>query len=132
MVVGSRAVLAYANGMHEMSLASNLLEMLRQEMEKHGATRLVEVRVCYGLLANVVPESLEFAVMALTEGTPLAGAKVTMQPISPLLRCVGCGCEFEPGDARLAVFSPCPQCGEDFGHTVLRGKELYLDSIEVE
>ena len=47
--------------MHEMSIVSSLLEMVKQEMQKNNATKLVLVRVKYGRLANLVPEAMTFA-----------------------------------------------------------------------
>ena len=118
--------------MHEMSLIVNLLAIIRQEMEKHHAKRLLLVRLRCGVLANVVPESLLMAFEVQTSGTSLAGAKLELQEEPLRLRC-GCGREFSPDATfRAAIFSVCPGCGEEMGHTVLAGKELYVEHIELE
>jgi len=119
--------------MHEMSLACNLLEIIRQEMEKHHARRLLLVRLRCGVLANVVPEALSMAFEVQTSGTSFAETKIELQMEPLCLRCGGCGREFSPeGTIRATIFSVCPTCGEEVGHNVLTGKELYIDYIELE
>jgi hydrogenase nickel incorporation protein HypA/HybF len=119
--------------MHEMALAASLLTIVRQEMEKHRAKRLLLVRVRCGILANVAPEALSMAFEVQTNATSLAGAKLELQ-LEPLhLRCGGCAREFFQNTAtRASIFSACPACGEEIGHTILAGKELYIEHIELE
>lgn len=118
--------------MHEMSMAVSLIGIIREEMEKHGATRLARVRVRCGVIANVVPESLSMAFEVMAQGTPLEGAELILEEEALRLACGACGVEFSPAERTAAQFSPCPACGEEFGHTVLAGKALYIDNIEVE
>lgn len=119
--------------MHEMSLATSLLTIVRQEMEKHGAKRLVLVRMRCGALANVVPEALSMAFEIQIQDTPFVGARLVLQEEPLRLACGGCGLEFAPEPGMPgALFSGCPSCGEEIGHKVLAGKELYIDHIEVE
>lgn len=118
--------------MHEMSLTNSLLDIAREEMKKHGASRLLLVRVRYGALANVVPEALSMAFEVLTQGTDLEGARLELDEEPVILACGDCGREFAPPPAAAGMFSACPHCGQDFGHRVLSGKSLYLDHLEVE
>ena len=117
--------------MHEMSIAQSILDIIKQEMEKNGLTRLVKVKVKFGRLTNTVPEALETGFMALTAGTPLESAVFELEEITARYSCFSCGKEFSPGETgRLLV--PCPHCGEELGHKVLAGKELFIDYIEAE
>ena len=118
--------------MHEMSLVMSLLSIIRQEMEKHGAARLVRVRVRHGALANVVPEALGMAFEVQTVDTDLEGAELELVEEPVRLACGSCGHEFMPAPGPALRFSACPVCGEELGHRVLSGKELYIDHIEVE
>ncbi len=118
--------------MHEMSIAQSLIGIVSEEMAKHGATRLVSVRVRHGALAAVVPHALTFAWEALTQEGPLAGARLDMEEIPVLLRCSSCGREFTPAECDRLLLIPCPACGEDLGHEVLEGKELYIENLEAE
>lgn len=118
--------------MHEMSLTVSLLAIVREEMQKHGAGTLILVRVRYGALANVVPEALSMAFEVLTADTDVDGARLEMIEEPVRLLCGGCREEFAPPVPATSLFSACPLCGEEIGHTVLSGKELYIDHIEVE
>ncbi|MDR4028135.1 MAG: hydrogenase/urease maturation nickel metallochaperone HypA [Bilophila sp.] len=47
------------------------------------------------------------------------------------LKCSRCGQTFSP--ARQKRFSaPCPFCGEEQGHSIGAGRELYIQSMEAE
>jgi hydrogenase nickel incorporation protein HypA/HybF len=118
--------------MHEMALTTNLLQLVREEMQKHGASRLLRVRVRCGALSNVVPEALSMAFEVLTQGTEWEGAFLDVQTEAVRLACGECGKEFTPEAVASSVFAPCPHCGQEFGHGVLSGKSLYLEHLEVE
>ena len=118
--------------MHEMSIAESLVTMAREEMAKHQASRLVRVRVRHGVLSGVVADSLVFAFELLVKDTDLEGAFLETVEEPLRLACGACGHEFESGRTSAALFAPCPQCSEDFGHRVLSGKEMFLDQMEIE
>ena len=117
--------------MHEMSIAQSIVDIIRQEMEKQGLTKLIRATVKFGRLTNTVPEALETGFMAVTLGTPLEAAVFTLEEIPVRYRCFACGKEFSPEEPNR-LLAPCPHCGEELGHTVLSGKELYIDCIEAE
>lgn len=117
--------------MHELSIVQSLLALIEDEMTKHGKETLVTVKVRHGRLASVVPEALEMGFEVLTAGTRLAGAKLLLEETPVVLRCRTCGREFTP-DVPSAAFAPCPECGEELGHTVLSGRELYIEYLELE
>ena len=99
--------------MHEMSVVTSLLSIVREEMEKHDVHRLLLVRVRYGALSNIVPEALSFAFEALTAGTDFEGAVLETEEVPITLK-------------------PCPACGEQYGHSMETGRELYVQHIEAE
>ena len=110
--------------MHEMSLVTSLLSIIREETERHALHRLLQVRARYGALANIVPEALPVAFEALTAGTDWEGAVLQAEEIPLSLK-------FSP--ARQKRFSaPCPFCGEEQGHSIGAGRELYIQSMEAE
>lgn len=117
--------------MHELSIAQSLLAVIQEEMAKHGKEKLISVKVKHGRLAAVVPEALDMAFTVLTEETPLAGARLDLEELPVRLRCRTCGREFVPEGGTLPL-APCPACGEELGHTVLSGRELYIDYLELE
>ncbi|MFZ5812279.1 MAG: hydrogenase maturation nickel metallochaperone HypA [Thermodesulfobacteriota bacterium] len=117
--------------MHELSIAQNLLAIIQEEMHKHGTPRLISVKVKHGRLSAIVPEALEMAFEALTIDSPLAGARLDTEEVPLVLSCRACGKQFSP-ESTDYVFAPCPQCGEEIGHTVVSGKELYIEYLELD
>jgi len=117
--------------MHEMSIVSSLLSIVREEMEKHGARRLLVARVCYGALTNIEPEAMTLAFEALTRGTELAGAKLELEEVPLVVRCGGCDTGFTPA-GRDFLEAACPACGCREGHIFMNGDELFLQHLEAE
>ncbi len=113
--------------MHEMSIAQNLIEIIEEEMEKHGAKGLRSVRLHIGKLSAVVPEALSFCFGVITEGTALGGARLDMEIIPLQGHCQGCGDEFEIVDYAFV----CPSCGSTRIETIA-GQELSIVELEVE
>ena len=117
--------------MHEMSIAQSILDIIQQEMAKNNLTTLIKVKIKHGRLTNTVPDALSMAFECLTVETPMQSAVFELEEIPSRYQCTKCQHEFSPEDpARL--FVPCPSCGEEFGHTVLAGRELYIEYIEAQ
>ena len=76
-----------------------------------------------------MPESLQYCFEILVKDTPHEGARLEITVLPLRLRCSQCGKVFG-GEGQDALWEPCPDCGEQFGHVVEQGKELYLDRIE--
>ena len=117
--------------MHEMSIVTSLLSIVREEMSRHNVSKLLLVKVRYGVLTNVVPEALVFAFEALTAGTDLEGARLETEEIPLTLRCAACDREFTTTDNSI-FRAICPFCGCDEGHMPMNGRELYLQHLEAE
>lgn len=113
--------------MHELSLAQNILDIVEQEMTRHGATRATLIRIDVGEFTAVVPESLSFCFEVITRGTPLEGVKLEMNPVPLTGRCKGCGEEFKIRENNFI----CPWC-ESKDIETIAGKELLVKEIEAE
>ncbi|EHJ46542.1 hydrogenase expression/synthesis HypA [Solidesulfovibrio carbinoliphilus subsp. oakridgensis] len=117
--------------MHELAIVQSLLAIIEEEMAKQENKRLLTVKVKHGRLSAVVPEALEMGFETMTMDTAIAGAKLVLEETPVVLRCRACGREFTP-EVPSAAFAPCPACGEELGHTVLSGRELYIEYLELE
>lgn len=115
--------------MHELSIAQSILSIIEEEMAKNNLTKLGKVTVVNGELAGVIAEALEFAWQAITIDTDRESSTIEIKEMPVILRCLTCGNEFSPEGS---TFAPCPKCGEELGHEVLQGKELYIENIEAE
>ncbi len=116
--------------MHEMSIAASLVEIVKEEMAKHSATRLLLVRVRYGKLTNIVPEALRMGFEAFCTEESLQHAELELEEVPLRVKCSGCGEAFVPDNDEL--YLPCPRCKHEFGHEILTGRELFVDHIEAE
>ena len=113
--------------MHEMSIAQSLIEIIQDEMEKHGASVLRSVRLHIGQMSAVVPEALSFCFQVITEGTALEGARLDMEVIPLKGSCRKCGSEFEIKDYAFV----CPICaGTEIDS--IAGQDLSIVELEVD
>lgn len=115
--------------MHEMSIVQSILGILREEMVKHDGQKLKKVVIKNGALAGVVTESLQFAWDALIPGGEFDGAVLEIVEVPLKVACGDCGEVFKPEHTRCM---PCPKCDQLLGHNVLEGKEMLIDSIEID
>lgn len=113
--------------MHELSIATSILDIVREAVptSQHTAVRGVRVRV--GALSGVVPESLDFSFAAITAGTPLQWSSLVIEKVAVRCRCNACGHEFS---SEVPIFV-CPACNS-YETTMLQGNELQVVEIELE
>jgi hydrogenase nickel incorporation protein HypA/HybF len=93
--------------MHEMALASGMLDIVEAAARAHAAKRVTGVRLEIGALSHVAPEALAFCFDAVTRGTLAEGATLTIDATPGRAWCMPCGATVATarrGDA-------CPHCG---------------------
>ena len=115
--------------MHEFSTCQTLLKIILQELDKvkNKPVRLKKARVLAGLYYGLMPASLKAAYKVLSKDTPAEGSTLLVKTVPLKLRCHQCGWQ---GATRAICFF-CPKCGAG-NLEITGGKELYLESIEVE
>jgi hydrogenase nickel incorporation protein HypA/HybF len=110
--------------MHELSIASAIVEIAS---EHAAGRRVTAVQVAVGRLRQVVPSALEFAFGLVADGTPVEGAALEIEQIEAGGACRRCG-----ADSALTSFPlACAACGS-LDVDVLRGEELYVESLEID
>ena len=112
--------------MHELSIAQNIISVVRQELEKHGGGVVRRVRLKVGDWSGVEAESLSFCYQASVQETPLEGSELDIERVPLRCSCPSCGAEFE-GDRFSRA---CPHCGEPRTE-LLSGTELEIVDFEV-
>ena len=113
--------------MHEVGIASSILECVAAEAKKHPGAQLVSVCVRIGELSNVDKDALDFAFEALTRETELEHLKLVVEWCPRRQKCTACSEEFAVQDFELA----CPTCGSA-QTTCISGTELDIAYIELE
>lgn len=114
--------------MHELGLVSGILDVVLQTAREAGASRVVSVSLRVGDMAEVNPESMDFAWEVLRDDDPLtAEAELTVAYVRPRSVCAACGHEFEHDRFHLR----CPACGSPQTR-LLAGREMDIVSMEIE
>lgn len=107
---------------------TGVLDAATKAAHEAGATRLLGVKLSIGEMTEAIEDALVFAWEALTEGDEFTqGADLEINIVRPKSRCLECGAEFEHD--RFSMF--CPEC-DSFATELLAGRELQIDSIEVD
>jgi len=114
-------------GMHELGIATSILEHVQAEAQRHPGRRISKVGVKIGELSGVDRDALQFGFEVLVKDTEWEPLVLEMEYVPRMQRCSKCACEF-----RMEDFDPhCPRCGE-FSTQCISGEELDIAYMEVE
>ncbi|WP_189954271.1 hydrogenase maturation nickel metallochaperone HypA [Streptomyces alanosinicus] len=112
--------------MHELSIATAILEQAEEIARADGTDRVTAVTVRVGELAGVVPDALHFAFEVARDGTALAGAALVVEQVTALAWCDGCAEEFAVG---MPPFFWCPSCDRP-SQCLRSGRELEISGVK--
>ena len=113
--------------MHELSMATSLVEQIVLIMEKEGASRLYSITLAIGKYSGVEKECFEFAFSIAAEGSPAEKAVLTIVQTEMTLKCKECGVE-TVNEMPLAKCGKCSSLNVE----VISGKEFKIKSMEIE
>ncbi|MBA2522740.1 MAG: hydrogenase maturation nickel metallochaperone HypA [Solirubrobacterales bacterium] len=124
--------------MHELSVSSAIVDTA----VRHADGRKISVvSLRLGKLRQVVPNSLSFYFEIVGRDTVCEGARLELEMVDALMKCVSCAHEWDPapqpehgsvvGEELFLPQFRCPEC-QAAGAEVVRGDELEVESIEVE
>lgn len=113
--------------MHELSIASYLLEAVEQQAQQSQARKVLAINLVIGERAGVVDEALQFSFELLAQGTPAEGARILARRTPMRFSCDRCADDYTPG---VADFH-CPRCGA-LGQLADDASGLIIESIEIE
>lgn len=117
--------------MHEVGIASSILEAGHRELTLRPGSTLVSIGVRVGVLSGVDIEALRFAFQCLVAGTEDENVRFVTESCPRTNRCASCGNEFSSPATSPFVDAPCPQCGCTETKFV-SGDELDLAFVEIE
>ena len=113
--------------MHELAIASAVLEAVRQEAEKRSGARVTKVGLRLGELAGLDPDALSFSFEVLVKDSEFDRLVLEIQNCPVQYRCRRCDETFLVQD----YVTTCPRCGLPDTECV-SGAELELAYLEVE
>ncbi len=112
--------------MHELAIAQNILEIIRQSVPEPQTAAVRWVRIRVGQLSGIIPESLEFCFSAIVSGTDMQQASLDITQVPTMTRCRDCSHRFQIED--LVFF--CPIC-KSTNLELISGQELEVVEIEL-
>jgi hydrogenase nickel incorporation protein HypA/HybF len=113
--------------MHELSIATYLLEAVVEQARLAGARRVLAIELLVGARAGVEDDSLRFSFELLAQGTPAEGAQIVTRSTAMRFHCAGCARDYTPAEGSFH----CPTCGI-MGQVVDDASALVIESIEIE
>jgi hydrogenase nickel incorporation protein HypA/HybF len=113
--------------MHELGIATSLLQAAREEALRHSGARLRKIKVRVGEFSGVNPEALSFCFEVLVRESKLGALELEIESCARQQRCPACQLTFAVADYDLA----CPECRKAETEFV-GGDELELASLEME
>jgi len=113
--------------MHEMSVAQNILDIVREKIDHKDDYKVKNIRLRMGELAGVFPDSLLFCFNVLKDGAAFPNATLNIEHIPVTARCNNCN---KISRLEYGVFI-CPLCtGSSL--VLLTGNELNVIEIELD
>jgi hydrogenase nickel incorporation protein HypA/HybF len=113
--------------MHELGVTENIVSITLAKADEAQASKVFKVNLVIGELSGFVADCIEFYFETLSKDTIAQGAALHFETVPAELRCRNCSAVFRPQDT---VWS-CPKCGSQ-GVEISKGRELYIESVEVE
>jgi hydrogenase nickel incorporation protein HypA/HybF len=112
--------------MHEMAIVQSVIDIVLQEMDRHGVEKLKTIHLAIGRMSAIVPEQMKMCFDILTTDHKLAGANLNIREVPLTYRCRDCDQEF----TSEGITFNCPYC-EGRDPEIIFGRELKIESIEV-
>ncbi len=112
--------------MHEVSIATGVLDIVYAECARSGLSRVDSVNVRIGRASGIMPDALLFAFDAIKAGSIAERAVLNIEEVHVGGTCRDCGGTFETEETY--VFH-CPLCGGN-SFTITAGRELEIVEME--
>ena len=113
--------------MHEISIAESIIEIAEAKAREQNSECIQTIKIRLGEFTTVVREALEFAFEVARRETLAENARLEIESVPIVVRCVACGSVKDPVRTVCLI---CPQCGLPL--EVVSGEELQVEYIEVE
>jgi hydrogenase nickel incorporation protein HypA/HybF len=112
--------------MHELGIATDILDITLAEAKKHGNRRITRVDLEVGVLRGIVPENLVFLFGHVAKGTIAEGARLAIEEQPARVECGTCGTT----ESRVFTIG-CPGCGSPSAR-IEKGDALRIVSMDID
>lgn len=114
--------------MHELSIVTSMISIVRENMARHGVGRLKKIKIRVGEMTTVEPDAIRFCFEVCTGGTDMEDVTLDIEEVPVMGQCSNCKKVFQ---LNMYLDSRCDACGGEAGGYV-SGTELDIVSMEVE
>ena len=115
--------------MHEMGVTRDLVNIVLDQAESHGATEVRAVYLQIGFARDIVDSILEECFQWMAKDTKAANAELVIERIPFTVRCNECGTIY-PLDVHDEDTWKCPGC-DGRNYTLNSGMEFRIAGIEM-
>jgi hydrogenase nickel incorporation protein HypA/HybF len=112
--------------MHELSIAEDILEIVKQNVPRDELKDIMNINVKIGDMSGVEADSLEFCFRAITSDTQLKNAKLIIGKVPFIIECNSCR-KTSTNDIGKRI---CPFCSSS-DTKVVSGLEMQVVDIEL-
>lgn len=115
--------------MHELSIMSNILDIVVDYAGRNGAKKVSKINLVVGDLSDLIPEWMQTYFDFVSKDTIADKAELVVNRVPAVLKCKGCSFEFTLNKENWQ-FS-CPKCAAS-DVELLSGREFTVESIEID
>lgn len=113
--------------MHELAVTKGLLKICLEEGEKHKIKKIRKINIKVGELTDLLPACIEYYFNIVSKDTIAENTKINVEEIPVEIKCNECGYSGVLGKNNYV----CPKC-KGIVYEITKGKEFYLDTMEVD
>lgn len=121
--------------MHELAMASSIVDAILSTAKKNDAIKVTEAVLEIGDMTMLNPEQLRFMMSILSEDTMLEDTEIIINMIPIEIECESCGFQGESktdeNQDHLMAVAKCPKCENTQVH-VIKGRECNVKTIKIE
>jgi hydrogenase nickel incorporation protein HypA/HybF len=112
---------------HEISIAESIVQIAEAKAREQNARSIQVIKLRLGTFTTIVPDALQFAFEIARQGTLSREARLDIEIVRMVVRCVVCEASTQPVCGICLI---CEQCG--FPLEIVSGEELQIEYIEVD
>ena len=113
--------------MHEISIAESIVQIAEAKAREQNAQSVQIIKLRLGTFTTIVADALQFAFEIARQGTLSRDARLDIEIVPMVVRCVVCEASTQPVRGVCLI---CEQCG--FPLEIISGEELQIEYIEVD
>lgn len=113
--------------MHELAVTEGILKICLEEGAKHKVKKITKVNIKVGELTDLMPSCITYYFNIVAKDTIAENTEISVEKIPVSIKCDVCDYRGKLGKKNYV----CPKCKGN-KYEIIKGKEFYVDTMEVE